>query len=280
MPQSAIPYPHAETQSDTAKHWRNAASDLTEGLRRWELWWLLGLNDIKQRYRRARLGQFWITLSMATFIGTLAFVFGAIFRIDIKEYLPYLTVNLVIWTFVSSVLTESCTVFIQAEGYIRQEKLPKTLFIMRLLVRNILAMGHNAIMILVVFLVFGKPTLTPMLLVLPGLAILLINLFFASLFLGVICTRFRDLPQVVANLIQIAFFMTPIMWFPSQLPSQLTYILDWNPFASHLALIGRPLLGQVPDFHQYLMCLASTLVLAALAIPFFARYRERVVYWL
>lgn len=280
MPQPMIPSHYKKAQTDATKRWRAAAIDFAEGLRRWQLWWLLGLNDIRQRYRRSRLGQFWITLSMATFVGTLAFVFGNIFRVDLKLYLPYLTVNIVLWSFVSSVLTESCTVFVQAEGYIRQEKLPKTLFVMRLFVRNILAMGHNSIMILVIYVVFGVPTLAPMVLVLPGLAILLINLFFASLFIGMICTRFRDLPQVVANLLQMAFFITPIVWFPSQIPDRFHFILDWNPFASHLALIARPLLGQVPSFSQYLICLITMLGLATLAIPFFARYRNRVVYWL
>src|SRR4029077_11802271 len=41
-----------------------ARADLARGVSRWRLWLLLGLNDIRQRYQRSRVGQFWITLSM------------------------------------------------------------------------------------------------------------------------------------------------------------------------------------------------------------------------
>jgi ABC-type polysaccharide/polyol phosphate export permease len=268
------------TGSAGKDRWARAVADVEEGLGRWQLWWLLGLNDIRQRYRRSSLGQFWITLSMAAFICAIGIVYSFLFNMTIREYLPYLAVNMIVWTLMASVLNEGCMVFTQSESYIRQERLPKTIFLMRLLVRNSLIFGHNALIIPVVFLIFGVSVSWTALLAIPGLLILAVNGFLAALFLGIICTRFRDLPQIVANVVQIAFFVTPVMWQKQQISGRHAYVLEFNPFASHLSVVADPLLGKVPSLSDYGMCLLMTVFSLAVVLPFFARFRERIVYWL
>lgn len=266
--------------SASKDRWAKALADVQEGLGRWQLWWLLGLNDIRQRYRRSSLGQFWITLSMAAFIGAIGIVYSVLFNTPIQEYLPYLAVNMIVWTLISVLFNEGCSVFTQSESYIRQERLPKTIFLMRLLVRNVLVFGHNALIIPVVFLLFRVPVSWTALLAIPGLLIVLVNGFLAALFLGIVCTRFRDLPQIVANVVQIAFFVTPVMWQRQQITGRHAYVLEFNPFASHLSVVADPLLGKMPSLADYGGCLLTTIVSLAVVLPFFARFRERIVYWL
>ena len=270
----------AGTGSANRERWAKAIADVQEGLARWQLWWLLGLNDVRQRYRRSSLGQFWITLSMAAFIGAIGIVYSVLFNMTIREYLPYLAANMIIWTLISSMLNEGCTVFTQSESYIRQERLPKTIFLMRLLVRNVLILGHNALIIPAVFILFGVSVSWTVLLAIPGLLILLVNGFLAALFLGIVCTRFRDLPQIVANIVQIAFFVTPVMWQKQQITGRHAYVLEFNPFAAHLSVVADPLLGKVPNLTDYGGCLLTTIFSLAIVLPFFARFRERIVYWL
>lgn len=277
QPDSAISQ-HSLAHS-TKERWALARSDILQGLGHWQLWWLLGLNDIRQRYRRSRLGQFWITLSMAMFIGAIGVVYSSLFSMEIRTYLPYLTVNMIVWTFIAGVANDSCTIFTQAEAYIRQERSPKTVFLMRLLVRHMLVLFHNAVLIPIVFLFFGVPSSWATLLALPGMLLVLVNGFLASLLLAMLCTRFRDLPQIVGNVVQIAFFASPVMWRKQQLVTHAA-VVDFNPFASHLMVVSEPLLGAVPSPSAYVMCLVTTLILAAVVLPFFRRFRERIVYWL
>jgi lipopolysaccharide transport system permease protein len=276
---SSIP-PVGTSPAAWSLHWRRCCEDIAGGLRRWQLWWLFGLNDIRQRYRRSRIGQFWITLSMGVFIVAIGPLYASLFTIDLRTFLPHLTANFIVWTFIAAILNESCLVFIQAEPYLRQERLPKTIFIMRIITRNLLVLAHNAILIPLVFLVFATPVSPVALLALPGLVLLAVNAFLVSLFLGTACARFRDLPQIVGSIVQIGFFVSPIVWQRTQLNETLQHVVDWNPFASHLGIVAGPLLGQVPSAGQYLMCLGSTAALAAVAVPFFARFRARIVYWL
>ena len=257
-----------------------AIADIREGLARWQLWWLLGINDIRQRYRRSRMGQLWITVSMAAFIGAIGFVYSILFKMDAREYIPYLTVNFIVWTLISGTVNDACLAFTQAENYLRQERVPKTALIMRILLRNLLILAHNCFLIPVVMLIFHVSLSWTIFLAAAGLAILTLNLLLGSVFLAVICTRFRDMPQIVAALVQIAFFISPIMWHRGQITQSFPAVIDYNPFAHHLIIVAEPVLGHIPSADRYLACLATTVILALVALPFFARYRERVVYWL
>ena len=261
-------------------YWTGFARDLAESFQRWQLWWLLGYNDVRQRYRRSRVGQLWITISMGIFIVAIGPVYALLFNTELKEFLPYLTVNIVVWGFISSMINDACTAFIQADGYIRQERLPKIGFLYRILVRNFLILGHNALLIPLVFMAFGKPVGSVALLAIPGLIIVTVNCLLMALFLATICARFRDFPQIVTNVVQVAFFLTPIFWQKKQILTDYHFVVDYNPFASLLSVVSSPILGKVPTMFEYGMCLVMTLVVGLVAVPFFARFRARIVYWL
>jgi lipopolysaccharide transport system permease protein len=261
-------------------YWTGFSRDLAESFQRWQLWWLLGYNDVRQRYRRSRVGQLWITISMGIFVIAIGPVYALLFNTELKEFLPYLTVNIVVWGFISSMINDACTAFIQSDGYIRQERLPKIGFLYRILVRNLLILGHNALLIPLVFIAFGKSVDPVALLAIPGLIIVTVNCLLMALFLATICSRFRDFPQIVSNVVQVAFFLTPIFWQKKQILADYHFVVDFNPFASLLSVVSSPILGKVPTMFEYGMCLVMTLVVGLVAVPFFARYRARIVYWL
>src|SRR6185437_15538126 len=113
-----------------------ATKDLIDGLRRWRLWISLGWLDVKQRYRRAVLGPFWITISMAVLVLTLGTVYAGILRQDVHSFLPYLAGGFIVWNFCTATINESTTAFIQADGLIKQGGIPISLHIFRTIFRN------------------------------------------------------------------------------------------------------------------------------------------------
>ncbi len=262
------------------EHLALAVQDLRLGLGDWRKWLLLGMNDIRQRYRRSRLGQFWITLSMAITILSLGFVYAYLFKTPLQQYMPFLATSLVAWGLIQAVIIESCTVFTSAEGYLRQVPMPRSVFVHRLLVRNLVNFAHNAVILPVVFLWFGVGVGWVLLLALLGLVLVILNGVWVGLLLGTICARFRDLPQIIASLMQIVFFVTPIMWRPGQIPAELGRLIGLNPFASFLAIIRDPLLGAAPPTSAWVMTGLITMLGFAVTMPLFARFRARIVYWL
>jgi ABC-type polysaccharide/polyol phosphate export permease len=257
-----------------------ARDDFEVSLKNWRMWLLLGMNDIRQRYRRSRLGQFWITLAMAITIIALGILYAYLFRQPLGQYLPYLGTSFVVWGLISSIVLDSCSVFIGAEGFLRQVPLPKSVFVHRMLVRNFVVFVHNIIILPPIFIIFGVPLGWHLLLALAGIALIMVNGVWVGLLLGTICARFRDMPQIVASAVQVVFYLTPVMWRQAQLPPRVARLAAFNPFQSFLDIVRDPLLGQAPPAMAWTIAGAVTLIGFAAAILTFSRFRARIVFWL
>src|ERR1700761_2047269 len=138
-----------------AQHLRAAWRDVSVGLIDWRGWLLLGMNDIRQRYRRSRLGPFSVTPAVATPIVSLGLLYAYLLHQPLELYLPYLGTSFVVWGLLSGIVLDACSVFIASEGFLRQVPMPKSVFVHRMLVRNVVTFGHNLIILPPLYLIFG-----------------------------------------------------------------------------------------------------------------------------
>jgi ABC-type polysaccharide/polyol phosphate export permease len=259
-----------------------ALADLRAGLVNSHLWLMLGYHDIKLRYRRSVLGPFWITLSMAITVYSMGFLYGHLFHNNLAAYFPFLTAGMLTWALISTTIIEITEGFINAENLIKQIKLPYSIYVHRIVWRNVLVFFHNLIVIVPIIFIFRESVHVNLytLLLLPHLVIFYINAFCYGLVLAVIGSRYRDLSQMIKSLVQVAFFMTPIMWNPSLLPENYQFYIVCNPFYDFVELLRTPLLGTGMFFMEYMVIALTTLLGLYLAISLFAKYRSRIVYWL
>ncbi len=268
-----------------SRGWRGrlalAAADLSETLRLWPLAWTLAMLDIRLRYRGSLLGPFWLTLSTAVMVGAIGFLYSRLFHQNISAYLPFLTISLVLWNFISTVTSDGCLCFTQAEGMIRAMRMPLSLHAARAVLRNILVLAHNIVVIAVVFVVFHTQPSPASFSLLPAAALWVVDAMALTLVLGAFGTRFRDIPPIVASVVQIAFYITPIMWNPAMLTHRgLSMVLvTWNPFYALLEIMRGPLLGGPLDAAAWTAALGYSAVLVLLAGAVFARTRARIAYW-
>jgi lipopolysaccharide transport system permease protein len=267
------------------RHVERALADLSAGLSRWRLAAALARLDIRNRYRGSVLGPFWMTASMAVMIAGIGLLYSTLFKMTLREYLPWLAVSLLVWTTINQVVTDACTAFTSSEGVIRQVPLPYTVHVLRFVMRNAIMAAHSLPLILVVFVVCAfMPGETPVLpgaeavLALPGLALLLVNACAIGMFLGMVCARFRDIPQIVINLMQLVFFLSPVLWKPSLL-GDLQVFLPLNPFFSLMETVRGPLVeGGAPPI-VWAAALFYTAAACAIAFVFFVRFRGRIAFW-
>ena len=257
---------------------RAGLSDVIGGLYRWELWGTMGWYDVRQHYRRSVLGPLWLTLSMAIMIGALGFLYGTLFGQPLHDYLPYLALGLIFWAFIASFMIEGCNVFAAAAPYILQIRVPLSIYVFRLMWRNLIILAHNCIVFLAVAVIFDVRPGWAILLAIPGLAIICLNGVVMSFLLGVLAARFRDIPPIVASVVQIFFFVTPILWRPEQVPAK-AFVAEFNPFYHLLSIVRKPLLGQVPTLTSWTFSLVLTAVSLFLAGVLFVRFRPRIAYW-
>jgi len=260
------------------RHLDRALADLAAGLRRWRLAAALARLDIRNRYRGSVLGPFWMTASMAVMIAGIGLLYSTLFKMSLTDYLPWLGVSLLVWTTINQVVVDSCTSFTNAEGVIRQVPLPYTVHVLRFVLRNAIIAAHSLPLIFVVFLVCGLVPGPQAVLAIPGLALLAVNAFAVGLFLGMICARFRDIPQIVTNVMQLFFFMSPVLWKPELLGEMQVY-LPLNPFFVLMETVRGPLVEGGARAIIWVAALAYTTMSCLVAFAFFVRFRGRIAFW-
>ena len=258
---------------------RLAMQDIADGLRLWRLAWTLAWLDIRLRYRGSMLGPFWLTLSTGVFVGALGVLYAELFRQDVHQYLPYLALSQVLWSFLAMTVGESCVCFTAAEGVIRAVRMPLTVHALRTLIRNVFVLAHNVVVIVVVDVIFSVWPGWHAVLALPALALWSVDAMAIALLLGAFCARFRDIPPIVASIMQIAFFLTPVLWLPGQL-GRHAVLLAYNPFYSLLQIVRDPLLGADPALATWVSAILYSLVLCIVSWLLFVRARGRVAFWM
>ncbi len=255
-----------------------ALDDLVGGLASIHVWPVLGWQDVKQRYRRSMLGPFWITISTGIMIAIMGPLYGKLFGQDFNSYFAFLTVGFVLWQLVAQSINDACTSFMAAESYIKQVRLPLSIHVLRVVWKNIIFFLHNMLVVVLVLVILDVPVNASLLLFPLGVLACAINAFLYGMLLGVISARFRDIPIIMMNVVQAAFFLTPIMWQPSML-GRHEWSVNLNPLYHFIEIMRAPLLGASPNPLSWPLVGAITLAGCALAIATLSRYRARVPYW-
>ena len=256
-----------------------AAGDLAEGLRLWELWTTMGLQGVRRGYRRSVLGPLWLTFSLAVTVGVLSLLYGQLLGVPLARYAPHVALGFIAWQFIAGVIGGSCNVFVRHRAWIMNDRRPLSLFVFSDVWSNLLEMAHNAPVYVGVALWFGVFAGVAGLQIVPGLALVLLNAVWVGLLLGTVCARFRDVPPIVASVMRIAFFLTPVIWIPEMLGPR-AHLALYNPFTYFVELIRAPLLGQLVPPLTWMLVLAVTAAGWTAACIVFTRYRGRVPYWL
>lgn len=268
-----------------SRTWGRAFGDLAAGWRQRELWGHLGWQDIKQRYRRSVLGPLWITISMAVTAIALGILYAGLFGNSLEEQLPYITVGFIVWGLISGAINDGTDVFIANEGLIKHLPAPLSVHLFRVMWRQTLFFLHNLVVYVVMFAIYPKPIGLDVLLAVPAIMLLVVNGFWVALLVGVLSTRFRDIPPVTQSVVQLMFFMTPIVWIYDDLlarggaVAERARLAELNPFLHFVEIVRRPLLGQSFEIRHWIVVLAITVVGWALALVCLRNYRSRVSYW-
>ena len=280
MSVSASPRPEHYLTIDAAnpRHAERAMADLRDGLSQWRLAFALARLDLRNRYRGSVFGPLWMSLSTLVMLIGLGILYGALFKLELANYLPHLAVSLIIWQWISTCIIEACSTLTGAEGVIRQMRLPYTLHALRIAFRNSLVAAHSLPLIPIVFLVFGHVPGPEAFLAIFGFLLILVNILAGGLLLGMMCARFRDIPSLVSNVMQLAFFATPILWKPELLGDAMVW-MALNPFYALLETVRGPLVEGGGPLLAWVAAVLYTALHLGLAGLLFARFRSRIAFW-
>lgn len=263
----------------SVRNMRLAYHDIVDALVQWRVWYMLGLNEIIHRYRRSTLGPFWLTMSMGVQALVMGILFGYLFQNPIERFLPFVTLSIVLWNFLSTTIMEGSNSLIAASSLIMQVKRPLTMHVLQVLWRNLVIFGHTVVIFFVVALIFGLyPRLTWLLAPL-GLMLFVANIAWLSMLTAILSARFRDVPMFVQNAFTVLFWATPVLYMPEQMGGRVAYVLQFNPLFHIIEVLRAPLLQNTPSTLNWFIAVSSALGGWAVTFLLFSRTRSRIPFW-
>jgi lipopolysaccharide transport system permease protein len=258
---------------------REGIKDLFESISRRDIWLHFAISDTKARYARSTLGPWWITLGTALGVVGLGLVWSAVMNVDLDSMLPNLAVGLILWFMISGVISESSNCFTNQSGIIRNYSLPLSLHTLRLLAKHLINFSHNIAIVVVVFCIYGFPSLVNFGWAVLGFLVILLNLWWISLIVSTLGTRFRDLGPSIDALMPVLFFLTPILYKKSDVVASVTWF-DYNPIATLFTLVKNPLLSLPVAPGDYASMAIFGFCGWLVAVAVFSRYKKNIVFWI
>ncbi|MFC5938494.1 ABC transporter permease [Corynebacterium choanae] len=281
MTSSTVQAPHPSESTTLKAAW----NDLVRGFGQHQLWLQLGWQDIKQRYRRSTLGPLWITIATGVMAFALGMLYSVLFKIPVAEFLPHVTVGLIMWNFISGAIKDGAEIFIENEGLIKQLPSALSVHVYRLVWRQLLFLAHNMVIWVILMAIFPRHLGWQGLLAFPALLLLVANGVWVAMFFGIIATRYRDVAPLLEALVQLLFYVTPIVWTTQTLYDQGGSISEraklamLNPLYHYLEVFRAPLIGApivALNWWVVLGCTVAGLLISLLAMK---QWRFRVSYW-
>jgi ABC-type polysaccharide/polyol phosphate export permease len=185
---------------------------------------------------------------------------------------------MVIWQLISGTLNEAPTTFSRQAMIIRNVVMPVSFFVIRAFSRQIINLCHNLLIVIGVIIYFNLPLTTTTLFVVPGLILVIGNLFWITFVLGFLGARFRDIEYTIQAVLPLLFFISPVIFRADKLPLTMN-IVRYNPFAYFIEIIRQPLLGTATDLLTYQLMLGLMLIGTTITIGLSKKYTQRLAFW-
>ena len=259
---------------------RKLMRDNISALKNWRVWWHLGMADVRNRFAKSAVGPTWILLNLALWVGGIGVIYATVLNQDLTTYLPFLTIGFVVWGFLTQTITEGGNAFVFAEGYIKQFTYPKQIYVLRVIVNASVPLMIGIAIFFAVLLIMGQRFGPGMLWALPGLLILLVTSYLHATIMAYAGARFRDLPHGTSALLQVMFFVTPVLFTVDLLKQRgLDFIYMFNPLYVLIELVRHPLMQlQAAPPAIYLFSMVYMLLMALVAVWIAMRLDRRIVY--
>lgn len=253
--------------------------DMRQALIDNHVWRLLAVGDIRDRYRRSRLGPIWLAISTLLFVAFVGSMYARIFNAPLSKYIPYIGFGIVLWGVIASSLTNGAQTFTSARGLYTQVPLPLFTQIFRVVARQIFVFAHQAVAIIIVLVVIGFEWHPTALLAIPGLLIYVLNMIWVAGVAGALATRFRDLVPMINAVMPMLFLLTPVLWHVDQVQAE-SWRVEINPFWHMINLVRAPLLGELPYRQNVIVAVSITVVGWIVFLAIFSKFQNRLRYWM
>lgn len=241
--------------------------------------WLLTKRDLRVRYSTSLLGYFWSILDPLVMAAIYWFVFTQVFdrTVGAQPYIVFLLTALLPWMWFNGAVADSTRAFLREAKLIRSTKIPRTIWVNRL----VLSKGIEFVASLPVIAVFAIATGAQLhweaLWVLLAVVLQAVLLVGIGLIVAPLVVFFRDLERAVKLMLRFLFYASPIIYGLSDLPDGLHFWAAFNPLAGIFSLYRAAFFPEQLDWFAVGVGSAVSLVLLAVGVVVFARVERAVL---
>jgi lipopolysaccharide transport system permease protein len=244
-------------------------------------WLSLVKADLRARYRGSLLGLGWSLLNPIAMTVILCTVFHRVFHADLQHFVPYLLCGLAAWQFLSTVTTQGCLCFQQAEAYIRQFPAPLVIYPLRTtLVAMVQFLAALAVVIVVACCLRGPGNLGMLWCLIPALVLLFVFGLSVAVLVGLSNAFFRDTRHLCDVALPLLFYGSPVMYEAKILhDTPFALLAEYNPIGALLQLLRDPIVeGQIPTLTNFGLAAGLVTVVALAAAFALSRYHVRLIF--
>lgn len=256
-----------------------AAQDWTKAIRMWRLWTALGMEDLSDRYRRTLLGISWVVASFGIFVFVKIMVFGQMTTAPIGEFALFVTLGFGLWSFISTMVLDSCVAYTASGNWLLGTAVPYPVFFLQIIFRNWLVFALTLIVMAAV-VVWQKHTWSPVMLsALAGLLVYVVTPAWLIAILAPLCARYRDMWHTMQTVMRLLFFVTPIIWMPSQ-SGNLAVIAKYNVITHFIEIVREPLIYETIPYTSWAVVLIVNVIGISIGFASYALTRHKIAFWL
>lgn len=259
---------------------KGVLNDLAQGLARGPVWRSFAWDEIQNRYRRSALGLAWIGISYLFFVVVIVIFFRGLSQSNPQYFLIHVAIGYAGFTFMVGNITDGCDVFRSATTWIKSTPLPYSIYIYKSIFRSLFTFAIQLFVGLVIIAINGWRPSVSIFMVLPALAIFLLNAVAIQLFFGLVATRYRDFSHLVSTLTRILFFMTPILWTLEQRSGLIRQLALVNPLTHYLEIFRAPIANTPIMPESWPIVILLTILIWVLAIGAGSFMSRRLPFWL
>lgn len=246
-----------------------------------DIWWYLSQQDLNSQFRRSRLGSLWLIINQLSFAFGAGFIWAAVFGLDPFEFIPFIATGFAVWGFISSCFVDGCGAYVMSQGFIKQVAFPLPVYVMRVVVASFIRLLIGLCVATLIVLGFTEIDSFGVLYVVPGILLVGFSGFFIALTVSYIGVKYRDLQHGFANIFQLLFVLTPVIYPPELLIEKgLWFAVYFNPLSSFIQVIRVPLVEQNMASDIDYLVMFSVLFLSFFgSLVAHKKYENRVAYY-
>jgi len=246
-----------------------------------ELIWALALKELKIRYKRSVLGFLWALLNPLLLMLVLTVVFSTIMRFSIPHYAIFLLSVLIPWTFFSQSLSYAAESIVSNADLIRKVRVAKLVFPVAAVVSNMINFLLSVIPFALIVLITRHPFYWTWLYLPIPLVTLTIFTLGATFFFAAANVYYRDVAHILQILLQLLFYMTPIIFALDVFPQKHRWVFELNPLLYLLEGFRLSVYyGRVPPMHSIVVSIVAAFAALAAGFSIFRKYQNKFVLYI